>query len=1216
MNRKRMVALFVILAMILPPFSVPAAVAAAVPTVGVHVTNKVDVALAVGPTYVDYSNFEADLRQKLEAKNPAMPREDLYITAARAVNNNMTSAFQWWAYDHTNFNGVEEISDAKHVYTEKNEGERSAHPYNNFPAHMKESNNGATMDFYGYPRGGYIDFRFLDNDQATKKTFEFAIQEDLAYDALDGVGFLFNTDITGAYGAGQKINGYLLFLEYSGSGSGQAMKIYKLKDMDAKRFHHSRDKGGMNYFGTANVELIAYSNVYSPVDKFRRIKLEARPGSIKAWYRGSHTDTSVLVTPIAEADLPIKWNTTNDAVDGQKNLTGLPQIFLDRGFIKNFGFGPLGSYRSHNCDQPTHLALQHLSMDMELVRKLSEVVREPEWHQNTQKYLVNLNEDPIDDFARSGITAELLARLTTDDIYYFGWCGGVNAKATEGFLGKHSLKGAVINVDDAATKTFDQQIQKIADEIYARYWQNNTVTAFLVTDNVALDVSGADKEGTADAEWPQGKWKIVHRPTDELGWDDGTEGTHILSGQYMSDLDFRFYLPGVYDIYYCDDLINSVTVHRAPTARLDVDMSDRKNPQFSDAKSFDPDDRSSNGIVKSEYTYIDVATMDKPKPGLPGTLEDGHTYLVTLTVTDKYGATATVARQLSCGYVDPADANPPYAYFTLEPSLIVKGTGGQAVDIINDSYDLYGDPITKYDFQVTKDGAAYGGLSLTGSAEGNHNVAGLPVGAYRVTLTVTSKNGVSQSFTRPLDVIQDTSPPTAAAAPPTGNFTQDTIINLRFKDQGGSGLKEQRFALTNSTAAPTAAQWSQYLPTSSRAVFLEDDGTHFIHWQAADNAGNKAEGRFGPYVMNKRISGMTLAAQPTGSQSYGSPVTLTAELDPQVAYDPKSMVYFFADGVPIGSQYITGHTAAIAYTPDAVKNIVFEARFYGDKAHKESKADLAYAVTKSDAAAVAVDPQIDREYNGHPYEVSHVSIKSAQSYKIEYRGTGGTVYPLSATPPVNAGHYEVVVTTTDPNYAEKTAAAPFEIIPRDIAVMLETDLPSGHPVAGETVRLTAVFSNTLELPPGTVTFTANGVTLATVAVRQSGSMQIAEYDWPNVPGGLQNLEAEYWPAAKDNYNGDIDFVFAYEITKAQQTGFDFPETTIVKTYGDPNFLLPEVSGGQGTGSVDYYQVAGDTVITFYTIHDDVSILQAGTAIIRAHKQGDGDYNSAAADLTV
>lgn len=149
----------------------------------------------------------------------------------------------------------------------------------------------------------YKDFRYLPNDQKTIKTFEFAIAEDIAYDALDGVGFFFNMDITegsttysGTDASQQLMSGYLLFLAYNNAlntaiqGKGRKMPLYKFENINVEDFHHklatTTTNGGTidtAYFttnfkdrnGRSFVEIA--SAAYSQTHMSRRIKIEAAP---------------------------------------------------------------------------------------------------------------------------------------------------------------------------------------------------------------------------------------------------------------------------------------------------------------------------------------------------------------------------------------------------------------------------------------------------------------------------------------------------------------------------------------------------------------------------------------------------------------------------------------------------------------------------------------------------------------------------------------------------------------------------------------------------------------------------------------------------------------------------------------------------------------------------------------------------------------------------
>ncbi|MCL2424079.1 MAG: hypothetical protein FWD11_09370, partial [Micrococcales bacterium] len=656
--------------------------------IAVNVVNKLDVALAVGPTGVDYSTFEADLRAQLKTYPVPVADEDLFISASKAVSANTTNEFTWWTYDHTiptvsqqptridtDGNGVafksvtypnyqafynyvieqaqlgaaktwntanapsvaelakyadlepsstffKNIDHTTHQYIENsnvgttawalrsgtynattgyvhstdktspNFGPTNAttgqtHPYDGNLFHMEESNGGSRMDFYGYGTHAYKDFRYLPNDQKTKKSFEFAIEEFAAYDALDGVGFFFNTDITAdPYGAGQKMSGYLLFLKYGSAGAtlglGQDMFVYKFSNVDTKAFHNASSGDVNGYPGFTKIAT-ASAGTYSSADKYRRIKLDVFPTYAQIFYNGSAGDPAVLTTPIADDASPV-LSTGATPADVSADKT---RVLLDTGHVTSYGFGPMASYLSHSCSRPTAIAMQNISMTMDKVKTLVEVVDEPEWHDNTKKFLVNLNEETIPDFEETNITARLLNRLRNNDIYYIGWATKDNAGKSAEFLEKNDLKGVVVNMteDDGNplqvfAPTYAEQIAAIADEIYKQYWVDNVGDVVLTTDNVVLAVSGADQTGTADEEYPDGKWKIVHRldgddpatPTDRTGDDAfaNDEGIQTWSDVTLSDLDVQFDKPGYYDVYYRNAYLKTITAHRPPVAAFDV----------------------------------------------------------------------------------------------------------------------------------------------------------------------------------------------------------------------------------------------------------------------------------------------------------------------------------------------------------------------------------------------------------------------------------------------------------------------------------------------------------------------------------------------------------------------------------------------------------------------------------------------------------------------
>lgn len=1218
------------------PSMIPPAAADEPVQVGVNIANKLDVALAVGPTEVDYSTFEADLRENLRNRPIPVADEDLFITAAKAVSANTTNEFQWWTYDHTiparnqqptrldrDDNGVafksatypnyqafynyviaqaklggaktwntsdapsvaelakyadlepsttnfKNIDDSTRQYIENSDvatspawalrtGTRNpstgyvdstdktspnfgaystagtsnqTHPYDGNLFHMEESNNGSRMDFYGYGTHAYKDFRYLPNDQKTKKSFEFAIEEFAAYDALDGVGFFFNTDITDdPYGSGQKMSGYLLFLKYGSAaptlGLGQDMFIYKFSDVDTKAFHNNGSNGVADYPGFEKIAT-ASSGTYSGTDKYRRIKLDVYPTYAQIFYNGSASDSSVLTTPIAEGKSPVVSSgktSANVSPDGTR-------VLLDS--MASYGFGPMASYLNHSCSRPTAIAMQNISMTMDKVKTLVEVVDEPEWNENTKKFLVNLNEETIPDFEETNITARLLNRLRNDDIYFIGWATATNSAKSQDFLVKNDLKGTVVNMDSPTTSTYEEQIQAIADEIYKQYWIDNVGDIVLTTDNVVMSVTGADQTGTADDQYPDGKWKVVHRtsgtdpatPATRTGDDafSNDEGIQSWSGITRSDLDVQFDKPGYYDLYYRDQYLKTITAHRPPLASFDVAIGEGGAVEFRNTSS-DPDfatDRltmpCTPGLTRlcSQWKYLDLDEDATPNNGVPTTLTEDHTYIVYLTVWDRYGEQTSISKQVR--YVGEGSTPvyvAPFADFTLTPTKILPwGDDPQTVTLVNRSYDPQGLPITST-FTLVRDGVVVAwpdgsGPDEAGWEEGTIDVSDhddWPVGEYAVSLVVANGKQdlfgadlVSAPYVLTFTIVDDNDPPTAAATPNGGTHIGNTTVTVRFTDVGDAGLATQRVAITDSPLTPDVDDpaWTAWSTSAARPVTVSQTGS-YIHWEATDRVGNLGFGHFGPYTITKETTDIDLTVSPGSFVFGGGQVTLTATIDSTTP--STGSVHFYVDEVYIGSATINGSgVATLAYTPTMVGDVDFEAKYGGDSSHSSVDSDkVAYTITQSSAAVVVLDAQ-DKVYDGDQYAPTKLKVKlggasaPTTAYDVSYEGeyTDGTIYGPTPTAPTEAGKYTVTVTTTDPRYVTASESADFTVKRATQAALSITGPNAQYEVdvnnkptetldtSGGTGDGTVSYAVTTQNPAGTATVSGDTVTMHTV----------------------------------------------------------------------------------------------------------------------------------------
>ena len=933
---------FIVITLGLLPQNLLVALAQSSANSTVYVTNKLEIALAVGSTGVDYSTFAADLKKELMAQG--IPAEDISVSELESSEVGTSSNFAWWKYDHTYNTPVE--SDSFHEYIEKTDSSNNTgHEYYMYDRHILVTNGGADLGFRGYGASAYKDFMYLTNDDPTKKTFQFDIEEGEAYDALDGVGFLFNTAVTGNYESNnQTMTGYLLFLQYSSSGRGQEIALYEFNNVDTKAFHGG-DYGTISQ--TPEFTKIAYSSTYSSTDKFRKLRIEVQPKSVRVWYQGG---TSAITQKLTDENL-VKW--TN---------SGGTSTAISIEATNAYGFGSIGSYRSHSCNRLTSIDLKNLTMSMEEPQTLMEVVREQKWQKNSEKFIVNLNEDTMKDFDDPEIMGELINRISNNNINYIGWGSNKNQEQTQHFIELNDGKGDFINADSIETSTYQLQIAKIAKSIRKQYQKEimGEPAYIIAGDTVNMLIENTQLTDTADENWPRGKWMVKH----DISGIDNASSIYELSNQYVSDFDVDFSLPGRYEIYYEDELVKTIISNRKPEALFAVeivDPSDMENEaseeeapivEEEDNKenvedesiiedtegkdestnedtegkdestnedtegkddsvnedteekddsvnedtegkddsanedieekddsviedtegkdnsvkklvsviltdlSYDLDGQNEIDSTKTIWKYMKLSdqSLGWQVSNMPPTMiEEDEVYIISLIVTDIYGAVSTPYTRL-VSYSNSEIKMKPFAEFELSTSILVNGSGSQIVDIIDKSYDVY-DTGVNYVFTITKDGKPYEKSLQLGANDFSNDEAG----TYVISMTASNDNGSSAIVTRTLVIVRDEEAPTVTSNVANQTVTGNGRITVSFYDSGKSGLKVQKLALTNSTVTPSedSLLWSDNSSMSKQNVYMSKDGEYYIHYYAQDNAGNISEGYFGPFIYETSIPYVT-----------------------------------------------------------------------------------------------------------------------------------------------------------------------------------------------------------------------------------------------------------------------------------------------------------------------------------------------------------------------
>lgn len=732
----------------------------------VDTNSKAEIALAVGNTKVDYSEFEKELKEAL--KNRGIDEDRVSFVEAQGMASDSTSNFAWWKYDHVPNSKSSNINDTSHIYYEKNAGSSSDEGDLNYTSSSSKyyaaggnhiySPSSNSMTFNGYGSYAYKDFYYLPNTQSTKKTIEFTLSE-APYDALDGVGFFVNTSITGSYKSGnQVINGYMVFFQYSGA-KGSSIKIFSLEGVNAYKLHHgtttdlsSISSSGSTAFG-GTIKLIATSSAYASSAKnmYRKVRIEIMPTYLQLWL-DSGTTSSVYGTELSDSNI-VTWNSVSSG-------TTYTQYPLTAGYDNNTtyrgGFGPLISYQSHGCSQITSLTLSNLKMDSEYVRSLTEIIRSTNWNEDKQSFLVNLNEDEIKDFSSEYTTGEIINRLTDDDITYIGWCGDKNYSASNVFVDGVGNGSALVNINGSLMSTgsdvYSKASRKLQVDEIARVIANKLAAVsqgseykFLTTDNFTFKATNATLN---DGNWSVGYSKNSYSEAKN----------NISTYQDLSNASFA--LSGYYEVYYNgvkDSPKAKIRIHEAPVAVFTASIDSDTDKIIIKNKSYDPefckDISSATGSISDgiKSTKIEYRNLSASNPSwttdAPSSV-GSDTWMIRMTVTDADGVETNAVQQIR--KTTSSEKIAPYGTFELSSGQYIKGIDSN-VSITDKSYALDGS--TDFTVNYTITGPSSYSKSIKGNAPGSVitiPLSGLNAGTYKVSMYATNGKdsaAVSKTFT-------------------------------------------------------------------------------------------------------------------------------------------------------------------------------------------------------------------------------------------------------------------------------------------------------------------------------------------------------------------------------------------------------------------------------------------------------------------------------------
>lgn len=561
---------------------------------------------------------------------------------------------------------------------------------------------------------------------------------------------------------------------------------------------------------------------------------------------------------------------------------------------------PSGSYGFYVHEQ-SGAYFKNIEFTKLELRAFKDVLREPQWRNSALRFNVNLDDLEVADFDDDSDLSEILMRTINEDIHYIGWGVNANKNQFERFVSQNNTKGIFVNRDENAYSTW---IDQIAQYIYDQY-QFGTVNVggyFIAGTSVEIDVTPTElKKNTANASYPNGRWKIIHDET----FFPNNSGKVSWNNLYLEDVPEFYEKTGKYTFSF-EDLPTAPTTlffHRKPVASFTYSPGAGTLTNT----SYDLDGGANNGIAQSEWKWKSVdanSTVDWTIGQFSPVGKPDGQYLIMLTVQDYQG----VWSKPSSVYVEKATSTGgsddlPIAQFNILPDVLTTYTGSMTITVQNNSADPYGRTLSTEEWIVVQrtydndgnpsDTEIYNsGTAMTDFSSYNTESAD-----YIISLRTQTDTGVwSLPFYRTLTIIDDNAAPIITASPASGSITTDDTIQLSFQDEGsGSGFDVQRYVLSQNATPPASgdSSWRSWSNSQSKVVSFSSGGSGwYIHAESKDNAGNTGATSFGPYNLTLILSAeddLALTDEDTDSSpinvlfndSYDNGASVTVTIDTQ-----------------------------------------------------------------------------------------------------------------------------------------------------------------------------------------------------------------------------------------------------------------------------------------------------------------------------------------------
>lgn len=233
---------------------------------------------------------------------------------------------------------------------------------------------------------------------------------------------------------------------------------------------------------------------------------------------------------------PNNWHHLKLQVSGNN-----AKIWLDGDLVVNYTASRelKGSYGFFTNSQPQG-AFKNLTVSSKTIKTLDDILKEPSWRQNAQKFLVNISDVQYPEFNDPQKAAVIYSRLLSNGIYFNVLGTGTNRSQAQSIIVQNNGKGRFID-----NNNMDVALSRLADYIIAEVMKQPRLIEqyMLLGEEVEYKTYYEDQENDPAI---QRRWFYNHHPY----WFENSLGEASYDGHFLPAPITRFDKVGKFDVEF------------------------------------------------------------------------------------------------------------------------------------------------------------------------------------------------------------------------------------------------------------------------------------------------------------------------------------------------------------------------------------------------------------------------------------------------------------------------------------------------------------------------------------------------------------------------------------------------------------------------------------------------------------------------------------------